>query len=277
MSKNAHKLSKTSKLHYAKLICRLLLFIAALVLYIVNRVQNTGELFGDYQDLPWLLGFIWIVYAIEMFLRFFPASIESPGCQKQFARNYRPTGEEKPHLQSPWRTFAVVVAWVALNAVFGVLYGVGVFDAGILVLISLAYGVCDMICILFFCPFQTWFMKNRCCTDCRIYNWDFAMMFTPYVFIPHIYTWSLLGMSLLLLIRWEVTLRLHPERFADNTNECISCKNCSEKLCAHKKQLRAFIKKNKARLLLKGNEIIGSAKESIDKTIGNLWNGDKKK
>ena len=95
-----------------------------------------------------------------------------------------------------------------------------------------------MICILFFCPFQTWFMKNRCCAVCRIYNWDFAMMFTPYLFIPNGYTWSLLGMSLLLLIRWEITVHRHPERFAENTNAALSCKNCEEKLCHHKKQLQ---------------------------------------
>ena len=254
-------------MHYLKLVIRSVLLVSALALYIVNRVKSTGEPFGGYDKLPWLLVVIWIIYAVEMFLRFFPSKLESPGCQKQFARNYLPTGEEKPRLQSWKRTFSVALAWVILNAAIGILYYTQVIDIGILVLISFAYGVCDMICILFFCPFQTWFMKNRCCTDCRIYNWDFAMMFTPYVFIPNVYTWSLLGMSLLLLFRWEITLHLHPERCAENTNACISCKNCNEKLCSHKRQLRSFIQKNRKRLLLKGNEIIDSAKSSIDKTI----------
>lgn len=267
MNKTKRKISKTSHMHYIKLIARSVLFAAALVLYIVNRVMDTGELFGGYEKIPWLLMVIWIIYAVEMLLRFFPSRIESPGCQKQFAKNYQPTGEEKPHLQSWKRTFAVAAVWFALNAVVGLLYYTKIIDAGILVLISLAYGVGDMICILFFCPFQTWFMKNRCCTDCRIYNWDFAMMFTPHVFIPNVYTWSLLGLSLLLLFRWEFTLRRHPERFAENTNACISCKNCNERLCSHKKQLQGFIQKNKERLRLKGNEIIGTARESIDKTI----------
>ena len=96
-------------------------------------------------------------------------------------------------------------------------------------------------------PFQTWFMKNRCCTTCRIYNWDFAMMFTPLVFIPSLYTYSLLGFALALLIRWEVTYRLHPERFSPATNRYLSCANCKEKLCSHKKQLRGFLKKYRDR------------------------------
>ncbi len=254
-------------MHYLKLIVRSAMLAAALVLYAVNRAKGTGEPFGGYEKVPWLLAVIWAVYAAEMFLRFFPSKLESPGCQKQFARNYLPTGEKTPRLQSWKRTLSVAAAWILLNGAIGALYYAKVIDMGILILISLAYGVCDMICILFFCPFQTWFMKNRCCTDCRIYNWDFAMMFTPYVFIPRPYTWSLLAMSLLLLLRWELTLRRHPERFAENTNACISCRNCSEKLCSHKKQLRSFIRKNSQRLLLKGNEIIDSAKNSIDKTI----------
>ena len=110
-------------------------------------------------------------------------------------------------------------------------------------LISLAYGVCDMICILFFCPFQTWILKNRCCGVCRIYNWDYAMMFTPFVFIPNAYTWSLLIMSLVLLARWEITLHMHPEWFSDRTNANAQCRNCKEKLCQHKKQLKSFWEK----------------------------------
>ncbi len=200
---------------------------------------------GEYKIIPWFLGAIWIIFVIEMALRFFPSMIESPGCQKQFGRNFIPTGETKPILQSWRRTFAVAAVWLALNAVFGVLYFTHVIDAGILILVSLAYGVCDMICILFFCPFQAWFMRNRCCTDCRIYNWDFAMMFTPFVFIPSLYTWSLLGMSLLLLLYWEITLKVHPERFSETTNAGIACKNCTEKLCTHKKHLAAFIKNRK--------------------------------
>ena len=100
-----------------------------------------------------------------------------------------------------------------------------------------------MICILFFCPFQTWILKNRCCGVCRIYNWDYAMMFTPFVFIPNAYTWSLLAMSLVLLSRWDITLHMHPEWFSDRTNANAQCRNCKEKLCQHKKQLKSFWEK----------------------------------
>ena len=71
------------------------------------------------------------------------------------------------------------------------------------------------------------------------------MMFTPCIFMPSIYTWTLLGLSAVILARWEITYKLHPERFSSATNGCVSCHNCTEKLCHHKKQLHGYWKKNK--------------------------------
>ncbi len=241
MKKPRVKLSKISILHYIKLVIRSLLFLGALVYYILGK----SDLLTDFAPLP--IG-VWVFFVVEMLLRFFPSRLESMGCQKQFARNYEPIGENiEPKNQSWKRTALVASVWLALNALIGLLYFVDIIDEGILVLIAIAYSVCDIICILFFCPFQTWFMKNRCCATCRIYNWDFAMMFTPLVFIPSLYTYTLLGFSLLLLLRWEITYKLHPEWFSTNTNKCLDCSRCEEKLCSHKTQLQGFLKKYRTR------------------------------
>ena len=237
MNQRKKKLSKISALHYLKLVLRSTIFAVSLVFYILGKF--------DILTKNWILPMIvWFFFIIGMSLRFFPSRFESMGCQKQFAKNYEPMGEQCVPTNQSWkRTALVAVIWLALNAVIGALYFTGIFDRGMLILIALAYSVCDIICILFFCPFQTWFMKNRCCTTCRIYNWDFAMMFTPLVFIPHWYTYSLLGCALALLLRWEITYRIHPERFSTATNRCLDCSNCEEKLCSHKKQLQGFLKK----------------------------------
>lgn len=245
------KMSPTSTMHVVKLCVRLLLLAAVLVMYILCRVSGRGELFGGIVENISLLAIIWVMFALEMVLRFFPSKIESPGCQKQFKSKYVPTNVGAvPRRQEWWRTFLAALAWIILNGAIGVLYFTNIIDEGILIIIALTYSACDMICILFFCPFQTWIMKNRCCTTCRIYNWDFAMMFTPLVFIVcvfsvrmvSIFSLSLVGLSLALLIEWEVLYRLYPERFSDNTNKAITCANCNEKLCHHKKQLQHFIK-----------------------------------
>ena len=167
-----YKLTSTTTLHYVKLVLRSILFVGALILYILNFAISKE--FMHYMYL--FLAGVWALYAIEILLRLFPSKIESPGCQKQFKKNYIPiNNDSKPNVQ-PWkRTFIVFLFWIVLNGIIGVLYFMGLITQKILILISLAYGVCDMICILFFCPFQTWIMKNRCCTTCRIYNWDFAV------------------------------------------------------------------------------------------------------
>lgn len=248
MSKNKEYLSRLYIYHYLKLIFRAILFITALILYIINKSTGPSRPFEEIREHPIFWGAVWIFFIVGMILRIFPSKFETIGCQKQLKRNYIPTGEEKPSLTSWKSTLFFTVCWIGLNLIFGILYFTGIFDAGILILISLAYSVCDIVCILFFCPIRDWFLKNKCCADCRIYNWDYAMMFTPLVFIPHPYTWSLLGLSLILLLIWEIMYKLYPERFAKNTNASLACQNCREKPCRHKKRIARIVKKGKEKL-----------------------------
>lgn len=248
------KISKISMLHYIKLVCRSLLLISGIIVYITYKIYD-NDLSINKIELNIVFGIIWIVYLLEMIIRFFPSKLESMGCQKQFEKNYiyNTSNKEITFKKKPYTTRIVLLSWIVLNSIIGILYFTKVFDKGILLLISFTYGVCDMICILFFCPFQTWIMKNKCCTTCRIYNWDFAMMFTPLVFIPSIYTYSLLILSLILLFKWELFYHKYPERFSEETNYSLHCENCREKLCHHKKQLRSFMKKqiSKAKKIIK--------------------------
>lgn len=248
------KISKISMLHYIKLVCRSILLIAAISVYIYFKVYDK-EITITNLELTAVFGIIWILYFLEMIIRFFPSKLESMGCQKQFEKNYIPNNSNKEIIfkKKPFTTRIVLISWIILNGIIGILYFTKVFDKGILLLISFTYGVCDMICILFFCPFQTWIMKNKCCTTCRIYNWDFAMMFTPLIFIPSLYTYGLLILSLILLFKWELYYYKYPERFCEDTNSNLQCDSCKEKLCHHKKQLRMFMKKQikKAKKIIK--------------------------
>lgn len=243
MSKKMH-LSKISLLHYYKLFFRSALFLLVAIVYIYDRLHNTsGKILDGVVRRPFLMLVVWLIFAIEMVLRYFPSKVESMGCQKQFQCNYLPAKSPQPIPPSKRGMLAAAGSWILLNGCIGVLYLTGIIDWGILLLIALAYSVCDMICILFFCPFQTWFIKNKCCGTCRIYNWDYAMMFTPLLFIPGWFTWSLAGLGFGLLIKWEVIHHRHPERFYEETNDNLSCAHCQEKLCSHKRQLRRLQKR----------------------------------
>lgn len=246
-------ISRISALHFAKLGFRSALFLLAFLFYFINFLKgNLGSanlevyVFNIHPAILWL---IWLVFVVEMILRFFPSGAESMGCQKQFARNFVPTNKEcdlKKESRKQLRSIIFVAfIWILLNGIIGFLYFKEVIARGVLLLIALAFSVCDMVCILFFCPFHTWIMKNKCCVSCRIYNWDYAMMFTPLLFYVDFYSWSLFGLGLALLIKWEITAYRHPERFLEKANASLKCVNCKEKLCHHKKTLQHFLKEQK--------------------------------
>lgn len=206
------------------------------------RIQSGEELILALEKRPIIIVVTWAVFVVEMIMRFFPSSFESPGCQKQFSRNYIKSGRTEIKIEDNNSVFLVALVWIVFNAIIGAFNMLGYIDDGIMILLCSAYSVCDMICILFFCPFQSWFMKNKCCATCRIYNWDYAMMFTPLFFVKKVYSWSLLLLSVALLVRWELSFFFHPERFSENTNSYLKCSNCKEKLCTHKKQLQKLWK-----------------------------------
>jgi hypothetical protein len=240
--RNKKRISKVSTLHYIRLVYRSLLFVMLAISYVRFRFFDEAPLLERVEDLPVIIYVTWAVFVVEMIMRFFPSRFESPGCQKQFAQNYIKSGHTEISIPDNNATFLVALIWIVFNGIFGALHMMGILDDGIMILLCSAYSICDIICILFFCPFQTWFLKNKCCSTCRIYNWDYAMMFTPLFFVQKSYTWSLLALSVALMIRWEITFYLHPERFSEKTNDYLQCENCSEKLCSHKKQLASLWK-----------------------------------
>ena len=231
------KMSPVMIAHYFSLVWRSALCVILLVLWIGDLINGDSTIIYRFGEHPVLMVVLWLLFAVEMFARFFPSAIRSPGCQKQFARNYQPTGRTGIIIADNHATTFVLLAWILFNAIFGALHILGILNDDFMLLLCSLFSVSDMICILFFCPFQVLFFKNRCCVTCRIYNWDFAMMFTPLFFVPGLYTWSLLFIAVLFLAYWEIAFFLHPERFSENTNDFLSCKNCTERLCRHKKQL----------------------------------------
>ncbi len=225
--------------HYVKFFLRLGMLVFGITAYLADNVRNekmaaAGTL-GNY--VFW--GFVWIWFFGEMVFRVLPFKNKGRGCQKQYKYAFQNTGE--PDKISAPKRFAdalpVAGLWLISNIVIGGLCFGGIIDAGIVLLISLFYSVLDVFCVLIFCPFQTFIMKNRCCTTCRIYNWDYFLIFTPVMFTKNIFGWILFAFSLVILVQWETAAWRHPERFSEKSNMSLSCANCEEKLCVQKKQI----------------------------------------
>ena len=248
MEDKHNTVSYISILHQAKLVFRSIGFVGLLAIVLYQHLSNTEFLYFDNVGFVIVCFIIWIAYLLEMIARFFPNNMESMGCQKQFKINYMPLEYDEADIiekRKKDNKSAIIIAilWIALVALIGVLYYFGIIDIDIILLICLFFAICDMICILYYCPFQELIMKNRCCVRCRIYNWDYAMMFLPLIYIPHFFTYSLLAASLALLVKWEVEYNRNPERYEVFSNAALSCENCQEKLCSHKTSLQRFIKK----------------------------------
>ena len=127
--------------------------------------------------------------------------------------------------------YMVFIIWILLTLALGTLKLTGIIDQKIMILISMCFFVCDLICVLIWCPFRL-LMKTRCCTTCRIFNWDHLMMFAHLIFAGGFYCLSLFAMSILVFIVWELSVLFHPERFWEITNTSLRCSECTDKLCS---------------------------------------------
>lgn len=135
------------------------------------------------------------------------------------------------------KAWLVMLCWLCFNAIFAILYLLDIITVAELLLLSFLYYVFDLFCMLVFCPFQTFFMKNRCCVNCRIFDWGHFMIYTPMLAMPSFFSWSLFFMACVVLIRWEVVYAGHPERFWSESNDTLKCTNCTDKMCQIKKPL----------------------------------------
>ena len=187
---------------------------------------------------PTWLHLLWIIWVIDMAAQLFPLRTHiSLGSQKLWKMRFAPLKEKfsgealKKHIVSTTRAaFKVMLLWIALIALIGVLRYAGVMSDIALFMTTIVFYVCDLICVLIWCPFRL-IMRNRCCTTCRIFNWDHLMMFSPLTFVPSVYCWSLLGLSVCALLVWEIFIFLHPERFWEGANAALTCASCTDKLC----------------------------------------------
>ena len=225
------------KTYFFKLVIRVSVFIVTLVTYILQREWLTQVMTTPLAYGVNLLHILWLGFMVMMAYHIFPHDKLSMALRKAKEETYvEVPGYSRLELlefvqKQNVRAWIVMLVWLVFNAIFGVLYLFGILEAGDLLMLTVFYFLCDYICILFFCPFQTIIMKNKCCVNCRIFDWGHFMMFTPMLFIQSFYSWSLFFMSLIVLIHWEIVYAKHPERFWEGSNQVLKCAHCKDKTC----------------------------------------------
>jgi len=231
-------MSKIRKAYILRLIGRCIVFICCILLYIFRPQEMTLLAGFAFFDRFSVLHLLWVIWVIDMIYQLVPVREHIPlGSQKLFALRFKPMLEKINYsalrsyvISTTKSAYKVFIIWVALLVVLGLLYHNGVIGNTVLFMISVLFYVCDLICVLIWCPFRL-IMKNRCCTTCRIFNWDHLMMFTPMMFIDGFYARSLLIMALVVWLVWELCVMMYPERFWEQTNVALRCSECTDKLC----------------------------------------------
>ncbi|MBQ4264292.1 MAG: hypothetical protein IJB85_02145 [Clostridia bacterium] len=231
-------MSKIRKIYFARLFGRIFILVLSCILFFTK-----SSIFAPLEGMRFfdgisLLHVLWLIWMIDMLSQLLPIQKDlSIGSLKVFRQHFRPIREKvsiqalKEHIRTATKAaFWVMLLWCLLIAAIGALHAAGILSHVHLFLITVVFYVCDLICVLIWCPFRL-MMRNRCCTTCRIFNWDHLMMFSPLLFVPSFYAWSLFGMSLLVFLIWEGCILMHPERFWDKTNAALQCANCTDKLC----------------------------------------------
>ena len=231
------------KQYMGKLGIRVLIFAAVLILYLWDR-EGLYRMVSE--PMGWgisLLHVLWLIFMVMMIRHLFPSGRPTMALLKSKEQPY----EEAPgYSELEMRRFVqdqnvkawwVMLTWLSANAVFGVLYLFHIMDEVDLLMLTVFYFLMDYVCILFFCPFQTFLMKNKCCVNCRIYDWGHFMMFMPMLFIRNFFSWSLFFTSCVVLIHWEILYAKHPERFWSGSNRSLQCAHCQDKTCQIKRKL----------------------------------------
>ena len=218
------------KFHVFKLIGRIILLVFAIILYIQDQLN-----FSQFKlERPLTLSgafliVVWVTLVIGMLGRIIPNKFVTTGAGKHFKKPQLSLTKESLSHQG---VIAIAIVWFVLNvSVILLLLHLNLLNIGIALIISLVYSICDVSFILFFCPFQKLFMFNKCCATCRIYNWDFFMACTPLIPFIHMYSTSLVLLSVIVLVRWEVAVY---KKSYFITSDCMACK---DKMCYAKRRL----------------------------------------
>ena len=231
------------KFYLLKFLFRLAVFFSVLCIYLMDRKWLEEVIKRPFWNGFTIIHMVWGLFMLIMIRHLIPNNRLTMAWKKAKESEYRPVLEydelelyryvQKQNVAA-WK---VMLVWLSGNALVGILYLVDVIKECDLLMLTVFYFLCDYICILFFCPFQKLLMKNKCCINCRIYDWGHFMMFTPMLFIKNFFSWSLFFTSLVVLINWEIVCAKHPERFWEGSNATLQCKNCKERTCQIKKRI----------------------------------------
>ena len=235
--------TKMMNLYLMKLILRITVFVSVFGFYLYDREKLVALALQPLYMGVTPMHILWFFFMVMMLKHIFPKEPYTMALLKREEKKFiEVEGYSRTEVlefvqdqnQKAWK---VMLVWLIGNGLVGLIYSLNWIGQPELFLLSVFYFLCDYICILFYCPFQSHIMKNKCCVNCRIYDWGHFMMFTPMIMIKSFYTWSLFFMACIVLIHWELVYGKHPERFYYGSNKRLQCATCKDKTCQIKRKV----------------------------------------
>lgn len=231
-------MSKVRKRYFIRFFGRIIILIISILL-LIFKPDSYNILIGfNFFKTFSIFHILWIIWIIDMILQIIPIKNKLPlGSQKLFKHRFKKSDIQvsiqkvKNYIITTTKSaYKVFILWSLLTILIGILYYFNILSFRLVFLISILFYVCDLICVLIWCPFRL-ILKNKCCTTCRIFNWDHLMMFSPLIFIGGFYSISLFLFAFIAWLVWELSILIFPERFSDMTNVSLKCSECTDKLC----------------------------------------------
>jgi hypothetical protein len=213
------------------------LAVALLCLVLTVKPAIATELFTMPLGFFRVYHIFWLGAMLILVKRFIPRLNWKMSSGKVYARNFTGFGQdsesrrmkfEEVRREADGGAVRSAVYWTLIVLTTGLFRLVGIFDTAWLFAASAFFVFMDEFCITVWCPFK-WLTKTKCCNTCRINNWGYLMAFSPLLFVPSFWTYSLLFLAAAVVVHWEYLYHRHPERFYEQYNARLMCKNCTLK------------------------------------------------
>jgi hypothetical protein len=187
-----------------------------------------------------------VLWALTVFIlvkRMIPRFNKKISSRKIFGRFYQKAGNITPRRDEQLHSLKArtdrgalksAFYWLLLLADIALWRMVGMLSDTWICIIVLFFIFMDQFCVTVFCPFK-WLAGGKCCSTCRINNWGYLMAFSPLVFIQSFWSWSIVALSIIVVIQWEYLYHRFPERFYETHNAALMCRNCTVECTGHRK------------------------------------------
>ena len=216
------------KLIIRSIILSITLFLVITNVNLLNKIMSFN-IIGKIK----LYHLLWVYLMYEMIIVLVPKFNNYSYSGKIFKRHfieaetYSKEKLDKFTKRNTKKAINAFIFWGILNSIIGYVYIKCNLSSIYMYLLFLFYYWSDMFCVNVWCPFHKLIVKNKCCNECRIYNWGHIMYLTPLIFIPTVWTYSLVLVGIIVFIQWEYMNKKYPERFSPISNKSLRCNECN--------------------------------------------------